>query len=592
MIQADIQIPTTAVESDTPVEPVLEIDEIQGNSLAGFNKDFQTLLFLKITDARLTKDWLHDLEPHIATLSEVIQFNRLFKTTRKRRNGREGTVRSTFINIGFSFEGLKKLTKDADQFIDVPFREGLPKRASLLGDLTDPAAEGNPKNWLIGGSENIPDVVLIVASDDQDRLDQEVKWIEFDLKDGLAKSGLKMIFKQPGATLPGALSGHEHFGFKDGVSQPGVRGRLSDQADDFLTARDNPNDPEQGKPGQDCLWPGEFVFGYATQIPTPQPGDKGLNTKPGLCSVAGPAWGKNGSFLVFRRLRQDVKAFREFVQATAPELSANNSAFTGITPERFGAKFVGRWASGTPILRAPHQDIPAMGDDDCANNYFEFEGSSNPLKPGKPEQCQDNFPSNLSQGDVKGLICPFAGHVRKAYPRDTERELTASAPNTDESDTQTHRLLRRGIPFGEPFEDQGQTNEHGSENSDLGALLQQFIDLILRLLGLNPPKPPKDDTRGLLFLAYQTSIERQFEFVTRQWVNNPNFPDTGDGHDPIIGQNNAAGANRVRTCVLQATNPSQNAAITLPVDWVIPTGGGYFFTPSISALRYLSDTSA
>ena len=576
MVQTDVR--TSEAEPGTGIqpEPIFNVDEIQGNSLAGFNKDFQTLLFLNITSVNPAKEWLRHLEPHIATLAEVVQFNRLFKATRKRRGGREGTVRATFINIGFSFEGLKKLTSDADQFTDAAFKAGLPQRSPLLGDPTDPNAEGNPKNWLIGGSDNVPDLILIVASDDHNRLNEEVAWIESNLN-----RGLELIFKQSGETLPGDLAGHEHFGFKDGVSQPGVRGRLSEAPDDFLTPRQNPNDPDQGKPGQDLLWAGEFVFGYPTQIPTPKPGEDGLNTDPGAIAVAGPKWAENGSFLVFRRLRQDVKGFREFVQSAAPTLSANNPAFAGITPEKFGAKFVGRWASGAPILRAIDQDIPAMADDQCADNYFEFEDESEPLQPGQPDQCTDNFPAARSQGDPKGLVCPFAGHIRKAYPRDMKRDF-----GLNESSTQTHRLLRRGIPFGQPF---GMAPDRDQDEYDLGGFFKRLIDFILTLLSLKSGEPAPDD-RGLLFLAYQTSIERQFEFVTGAWVNNPNFPDPNDGHDPILGQNNEAGANRVRTCVFQASNSDQNAAISLPVDWVIPTGGGYFFTPSISALKHLSST--
>ncbi|MGV0027279.1 Dyp-type peroxidase [Phormidesmis priestleyi] len=578
MVQADITTSETEPKTALQPEPILNVDEIQGNSLAGFNKDFQTLLFVNITSVNPAKEWLRHIEPHIATLAEVIQFNQLFKATRKRRGGREGTVRATFINIGFSFKGLKKLTNDADQFTDVAFKEGLATRSALLGDPTDPNAEGNPKNWLIGGSDNEPDLVLIVASDDKVRLNEEVAWIESSLN-----SGLEIIFKQSGETLPGDLAGHEHFGFKDGVSQPGMRGRLSETADDFLTLRENPNDSDQGKPGQDLLWAGEFVFGYPTQIPTPKPGKDGLNTDPGAIAVAGPEWAQNGSFLVFRRLRQDVKGFREFVQAAAPQLSATNSAFAGITPEKFGAKFVGRWASGAPILRATEDDIPAMANDECANNYFEFEDESEPLQPGKPDQCTDKFPNARSEGDAKGLVCPFAGHIRKAYPRDTERDF-----GLNESSTQTHRLLRRGIPFGQPFAASSDTSQ---DEFDVGAFFRQLIDFILSLLGLKPDEPAPDDSRGLLFLAYQTSIERQFEFVTGAWVNNPNFPDPNAGHDPILGQNGEAGANRVRTCVFQANHPENNAAISLPVDWVIPTGGGYFFTPSISALRHLAQST-
>src|SRR5437899_2177985 len=109
--------------------------------------------------------------------------------------------------------------------------------------------------------------------------------------------------------------------------------------------------------------------------------------------------------------------------------------------------------------------------------------------------------------------CPFAGHIRKAYPRDDRSE---SIPSLGEVTTQTHRLLRRGIPFGP------------ASASTFSA--------------------PLDDTadRGLLFLAYQVSIVDQFEFVTRNWVNNSDFKADGAGHDPIIGQN-ADDPSRTRT---------------------------------------------
>ena len=81
-------------------------------------------------------------------------------------------------------------------------------------------------------------------------------------------------------------------------------------------------------------------------------------------------------------------------------------------------------------------------------------------------------------------------------------------PLPNEADTETHRLMRRGIPFGDPFD---------------------------------PTVLPDDGNRGLLFLAYQTSIEDQFEFVIKNWVNNPDFKDPGSGHDPILGQSDKTG---------------------------------------------------
>jgi Dyp-type peroxidase family len=535
-----------------PGEPVLAMDNIQGNSIVGFNKDFQTLLLLKIVNVPEFKRWLKSIIPFIATASEVLAFNRLFKAIRNRR-GDSLTIQATWINIAFSFHALTLLTDDADTFTDEAFKQGLAARSASLGDPIEPDAEGNPENWVIGGPGDEADVILIIESDDRDDLLAEVARVErslYPFRHGgqIIRSGAVIIFKQQGASLPQPLTGHEHFGFLDGVSQPGLRGRISDDPTDVLTFRQNPNDRDQGKPGQDLLWPGEFVFGYPGQDPTSVE-----ITEPGPISEAGPAWAKDGSFVVFRRLRQDVEAFREFVQDTAFQLR--------LSPEFVGAKLVGRWASGAPILRAPEADNRALADDDCANNNFEFEEETDPILPEQKESpidCTDEIPNSHppalfppSEGDPEGLICPFAGHIRKAYPRD---DTSTTLPDTSEVTTQTHRILRRGIPFGEP--------------------LRQipFFDF---------------GERGLLFLAYQTSIVEQFEFILRQWVNNPNFKEPSAGHDLIIGQNNTPGADRERqfTITFMRNGVEHREVISTRVDWVIPTGGGYFFSPSIAALE-------
>jgi Dyp-type peroxidase family len=524
-------------------EPVIEVDEIQGNILAGFNKDNQTLIFLEIKNAAEFKKWLQEVVPFIATTDEVLQFNRLFKMIRARRCVESRSVLSTWLNIAFSFKGLEKLKDDAKEFRDKGFTEGMASRSPSLNDPLN--GEGLQKNWLIGGKGNEPDLLLIVASDSPEEMGLAVRRIEtwifegVEVGGGLSPSGLQIVFKQKGATLPDPLRGHEHFGFLDGVSQPGVRG-VSDKSGELITPKQNPADPTQGKPGQDRLWPGEFVFGYPGQDPKDP-------DKRGKLKTEGPEWTRNGSFLVFRRLRQDVGGFHEFLKREGERLN--------LGPELFGAKCVGRWASGAPIERATTADNLQMSRDDCANNAFNFQAGTIP-KPPAPHsgQCKDNFPGELAKPDTQGLVCPFAGHIRKAYPRDDVSSTPKKDPDPNEADTETHRLLRRGIPFGDPFD----------------------ATVI-----------PDDGNRGLLFLAYQTSIVNQFEFVTKNWVNDPDFKDPGSGHDPILGQTNKNGS-RERSFTLKLDN-GQEQTVRLEKDFVIPTGGGYYFAPSISALKKLSE---
>jgi Dyp-type peroxidase family len=593
---------------DASKEPELAVRNVQGNILAGFNKDHQVHLYLRILDGQVEafRQWLGRLIPFIATTSEVLAFNRLFKEVNKRRGVETRTVMATWVNLAVSFRALKLLAGDGkalskhadnfegyrkakpdefdvEKFTDAAFREGMAKRSvDVLADPPDAAKgkqpmEGNRHNWLFGGPGNEPDLVVIVASDSAAELGTQVAQIEDTIYSGrtgpnsLAHSGVAIIYKQYSNTLPAPLTGHEHFGFLDGVSQPGIRGRISPHPHDVLTLRQNPEKdqyPNQGKPGQDVLWPGEFVFGYPGQDPKATDAQGGI-TKAGPNSLthggpeggaAGPIWAQDGSYLVVRRLRQDVAKFHKFLADNAPQ---------GMPSDRFGASLVGRWTSGAPIIRRPTADDPPLGNDDCANNHFEFGGASNTIpKPVANGMCADERDPQ-SPGDVTGARCPFAGHIRKAYPRDD----TGTSPLKDpisEVTTQTHRLLRRGIPFGDPY-----------------------------YPAPDPGHDPDTGNRGLLFACYQTSIERQFEFVTHSWVNNPEFKDKSEngqlqsGHDLIIGQNNEKGS-RARRCVLripQADGSTTNVIVNANDEWVIPTGGGYFFAPSIDALCLLTGQS-
>jgi deferrochelatase/peroxidase EfeB len=587
-------------------EPVLTIKNIQGSIIPGFNKSHRILLFLQVSREHVHgfKRWLKSQVKFVATADEVLSFSRLFKSTRERR-GCEGTVKSTWMNIAFSYDFLQQLNGGANQFTDAAFKEGLARRSESLGDPTE--GPFNPRNWLVGGPNNSADVMIIIEADDRADMLGEFARIEesfsgvLDQDGNHVNTGMTAVFIDKGANLPDPLSGHEHFGFLDGVSQPGLRGLLSSDQNDVLTLRQNPNkrdqpdgptkpsgknnliQPAQGKPGQDLLYPGEFIFGYSKQFAEEADDADGLNPHPGPDSLGnpfgsgkvGPDWAKDGAFLVYRRLRQDVGGFHRFLHEVAT--AHNVTGPDNVSGARLvGSKLVGRWPGGAPVMREPQHENPALGNDDCKNNNFEFQGDGDAVQPGPndPHACRDDDPVHFSssKADKNGARCPFSAHIRKAYPRDDVGLVKPPSSNLSlgEPATQTHRLLRRGLPFGP--------------------------------VSPSTPETPIDDDvdRGLQFLAYQTSIENQFEFVIKNWVNEPNFkepfhapPDQlpehqCGGHDPIIGQN-GKDRDRIRKFTLtipDPNDPDKATAVQLSTkkDWVSPTAGGYF-TPSLGAIK-------
>lgn len=261
---------------------------------------------------------------------------------------------------------------------------------------------------MIGGPTNLPDLLLIVASDTEDFLIQRMNSIKESSK---VNGGLELIHEENGRTLIWTRTSQvmSTFGYKDGISQPGIRGLKSDKPEDFLTARlIDPNDERArsfSKPGEPLIWPGQFVLGYQKQnkndLIQPKP-DSDSDTLAGL-----PDWARNGSFLVFRRLQQDVAAFNKFVE--------NMSTEAGMKSDLLGAKLIGRWKSGAPLIRAKEEDNPPIGNDEFTSNHFSY---VNPEPTIKLTQAVGNQEIPGVEGDSEGKICPFAAHVRKLNPRD------------------------------------------------------------------------------------------------------------------------------------------------------------------------------
>ena len=156
-------------------------------------------------------------------------------------------------------------------FGDEAFTRGLAQRSEFIGDPTNPAAEGNKRNWKFGGRpENEADIVVIVASDDGALRQGVVD----TLLASLAAGHLNLVFQQDGRRRAHSMDRPRALRLQGWVSQPGVRGRASAAADDFLTPRqayksDNPRSEYFGKPGQLLVSPGEFILGSDRQPQSP-----------------------------------------------------------------------------------------------------------------------------------------------------------------------------------------------------------------------------------------------------------------------------------------------------------------------------------
>lgn len=498
-------------------EPVLEVDDIQGNIVPGFRKDRQHFVFFRIVDAHLARRWLKELAPRLSSVREVSDAHALWKRMRRKLGHEPDNIAFLFLNCAISARGLRKLGLPAvDQFDDAAFRIGLESRAGLIGDPPIGSGQpGAPDTWLFGSGRRKPDILVVLATDDG-------AWAmkaERELIASARKKGLQLVHIDRGQVRPGSMAGHEHFGFKDGISFPAIRGRASAVVDDFVEARTWPSDarfdPYRARyagPGRQLVWPGHFVFGYPRQK-RDQPEELRPDSEP-----PGPSWAMNGSFLVYRRLKQDVAAFRKFLIATATALQASWND-PNLTPDRLGALLVGRWPSGWPVMRDANTD---RGPNHPGDNHFTFSEATTAALPG------DQHP--LNPPDPSGQVCPFAAHIRKVQPRDDPTDIGPMER------TFQRLLLRRGITFG-------------------------------------PEGDELDAERGLIFVAYQTSIVDQFEFLMREWVNDPEKPHANGGIDPIIST--------VRNGTIHLLRGNTSDPLIVPGGWVAATGGEYLFAPGI-----------
>src|SRR5215831_14644096 len=275
----------------------------------------------------------------------------------------------TWVSVALTYEGLKALGVPSDSLDSFAweFQQGMAARAKELGDT----GESSPENWKRPLGTRDIHVVLVAVSPNNQQLERV---LEPARKAYREMPGIEAIWRQDCHGLPTEA---EPFGFRDGISHPAIEG--------------------SGIPGtnpkEQLLKAGEFILGYRDELG-------------GIQTTQPEVLGRNGTYVVFRKLRQRVAEFRQFLKAnsTDPE-----------DEELLAAKMMGRWRSGAPLALCPFQDDAKLGTDRRRNNDFLYE-----------------------EDDPAGFKTPGGSHIRRANARD------ASIAGV----VRLHRMIRRGTAYG------------------------------------------------------------------------------------------------------------------------------------------------
>ncbi|HSC52731.1 MAG TPA: Dyp-type peroxidase [Phnomibacter sp.] len=366
---------------------VLELTDIQGYIIRGYaHMQYSKFVLFRTTNAVAAKQWLYRITGDITNATHVVD-----KTT----------LPPTHLNIAFTAKGLVAfgLGEENVQTFNPEFREGMttPHRRRILGDESSSA----PELWNWGGPLNteLHGVLMIFGKDKSTCYDYYEK-----LKNEYA-GFLEELLGMDGQTLP---ENKEHFGFRDGISQPIIKG--------------------SGKQGtaMNMINAGEFILGYKNEYNV-------YPDSPLLKQVLGDAnllpsdaagsglkdLGRNSSYLVIRQMQQDVEAFWTFMnEKTKNEDGSLNTAES----TKLAAKMVGRWPSGAPVTKFPDADPGSVSDD----NDFGYQ-----------------------EHDADGTKCPLGSHLRRCNPRDSFED---DGKNESVRLSNRHRIIRRARLYGDPFE--------------------------------------------------------------------------------------------------------------------------------------------
>ncbi len=486
------------------------LKNLQGNILKGHGRPFTSNIFFQFgdeTDAR-------SLVAELARENITSAYAQLHETECYSKTGHSG---SPFVHLAISSSGYEALGKSEEMPEDNIFQSGM-KDSSNINRVLDPDVD----EWEEEFSTDIHAVLLLGIGKKMDLLtdyDREQSLQELDsltqqMIDKIISYGGQVLKTQEGRSIFNLTkdnqigNGLEHFGYVDGRSQP------------LLLKEDIDKENEGNHAPQ---WDPAFPLSTAL-----------------VEDKASPVEDSYGSYFIFRKLEQDVRAFKTREQEIATVLN-----LSGEDRELAGAFIVGRFEDGTPVTSFKDAQNE---DNDAAPNDFTYKGS-----------------------DEDGSKCPFHAHIRKVNPRGT-------GGFQDEEGERTHIMARRGIPYEDVKRAVHPNDLPEAESFD------EFIKEVQPLL-------PEGDL-GLLFMAYNSDIANQFVFSQATWANNnafPNRPADNDnsGIDPIIGQGDRFPQDQKIPNEWNDIGQGENNNVDFG-GFVKMKGGEYFFSPSIPFLTQLS----
>ncbi|MBR0779209.1 Dyp-type peroxidase [Bradyrhizobium diazoefficiens] len=343
----------------------LDRADIQGMAMRPYRFPFAHYHLLDVSDPARVRRWLGGVAGRCTTVAGL------------------DAPSSQALNVALSWQGLSAIGTPQASLSSFPqeFQQGMAARADRLGDVGDSA----PVHWDAPFDKGVHMLVVVSAMTPADR-DAASAALLSDFRD----NGLTLADTIDAKLLPGPDGRPvpiEHFGYRDGITQPAIEGS------------GEPMLPGAGVPEADgwrALKTGEFVLGRPDETGT-------IPDLPSPASLAG-----NGSFVVLRKLHQHVFAFRDFLKR-----SARDEADAAL----LAAKMMGRWRSGAPLALAAEHDDPVLAADAMRNNQFTY------------------------LDDLRGMNCPLGAHARRLNPRSG-----IAGPNG--SSVHRHRLLRQGLPYG------------------------------------------------------------------------------------------------------------------------------------------------